>query len=106
MQECIVPRLVVRGVVEAVPTAKIAEIKWVGLRCRVKVTGQAIGYRVDLRDKENDTTTSLTSLKPVGADGSVALVVEKDEREGSATILVLLDTTGAVIDKMPVTVGE
>jgi hypothetical protein len=33
-------------------------------------------------------------------------MVEKDEREGSAAILVLLDKTGTVIDKMPVTVGE
>lgn len=106
LQECVVPRLVIRGVVEAVPTAKIAEIKWVGLRCRVKVTGQTIGCTVDLRDKANDAATSLTSPRPVATDGSVSLMVEKDEREGSATILVLLDTAGTVIDKMPVTVGE
>ena len=38
-------------------------------------------------------------------DGSSALVVEKDAREGTATMLVLLDESGAVIDKMPETVG-
>ena len=106
LQECVVPRLVIRGVVEAVPTAKIAEIKWVGLRCRVKVTDHLTGCMVDLRDKANDAATSLISPKLVSTDGSAALIVEDDEREGRATILVLLDASGAVIDKMPVTVGE
>jgi hypothetical protein len=32
-------------------------------------------------------------------------VVADDTREGSATTLVLLDKSGTVIDKMPVTVG-
>jgi len=76
------------------------------LRWRVKVTGQTIGCTVDLRDKANDAATSLTSPKPVATDGSVSLIVENDEREGSATILVLLDGSGTVLDKMPVTVGE
>jgi hypothetical protein len=33
-------------------------------------------------------------------------VVADDSREGTATTLVLIDASGAVIDKMPVTVGE
>jgi hypothetical protein len=101
-----VPQLSIRGAVEAPPSAKIDQIKWIGLRCRITVSGQTTGCQVDLRDKANDAATSLTSPKPVAADGSVALIVENDEREGSATILVLLDKTGTVIDKMPVTVGE
>jgi hypothetical protein len=32
-------------------------------------------------------------------------VVSDDAREGTATTLVLLDASGTVIDKMPVTVG-
>ena len=41
----------------------------------------------------------------VSQDGTVALVVTDDAREGSATTLVLLDTAGNVLDRMPVTVG-
>ena len=73
----------------------------------MKVTGQVTGCTVDLRGKANDAATSLlTNAKRVGSDGTVAFVVEDDTHEGRAAILVLLDATGAVIDKMPVTVGE
>lgn len=107
LQECIVPRLVIRGTMEAVTLAKLEEVKWVGLRCRVKVTGQVTGCTVDLRGKANDAATSLlTNAKRVGTDGAAAFIVEDDAHEGRAGILVLLDTIGAVIDKMPVTVGE
>jgi len=41
----------------------------------------------------------------VGPDGSVALVVADDTRESSATTLVLLDSTGRVVARTPVTVG-
>ena len=100
------PQLSVRGAIIAAPSAQIDQIKWIGLRCRITVSGQTTGCLVDLRDKANDAATSLTSPKPVAKDGSVSLIVENDEREGSATILVLLDATGTVIDKIPVTVGE
>jgi hypothetical protein len=106
LQECIVPRLSIRGTINAVASAKLEEIKWAGLRCRVKVTGQTTGCTVDLRDKANDAATSLTKPRLVGTDGAVALIVEDDAHEGRAAILVLLDTGGTVIDKMPVTVGE
>jgi hypothetical protein len=106
LQECVVPQISIRGAIEAPPSAKIDQIKWIGLRCRITVSGQTTGCQVDLRDKANDAATSLTSPKPVATDRSVSLIVENDEREGSATILVLLDETGTVIDKMPVTVGE
>ena len=107
LQECIVPRLVIRGTIGAIASAKLEEVKWVGLRCRVKVTGQVTGCTVDLRGKANDAATSLlTNAKRVGSDGAAAFVVEDDTHEGRAAILVLLDATGAVIDKKPVTVGE
>jgi len=42
----------------------------------------------------------------VSKDGTVALVVTDDSREGSATNLVLLDASGVVVDKMPLNVGD
>jgi hypothetical protein len=60
---------------------------------------------VDLRDKVNAADTSLTGARPVGPDGAVALVVEDDAREGTAAMLVLIDTGGTVVDKQAVTVG-
>jgi len=106
LQECVVPQITVRGRAEATPAVRIDHVKWSGLRCRVKIEGQTTGCFVDLRDKTNDPATSLTNAKLVGKDGTVALVVENDSREGSAAILVLVDASGTVLDKMPVTVGE
>lgn len=105
LQECVVPQLIVRAGTQPVVSARIEQVKWAGLRCRVRVSGQFVGCRVDLRDKAADPSTSLGSAKAVGKDGNVALVVEDDKREGSATTLVLLDASGSVLDKTLVTVG-
>jgi hypothetical protein len=79
------------------------------LRCRIKVTGAYDGCRVDLRDKAADPETSLAeSVKSVGSDGSVSVVLKADldTRVGTATTLVLLDRSGNVVDRSPVTLGE
>ena len=87
-------------------SAKIENVKWARLRCRVKVTGEFDGCTVDLRDKAADPTTSLAGATARRArTARSALVVEDDTREGTATTLVLLDAAGTVIDKTPVTVG-
>jgi hypothetical protein len=109
LQECVVPQIVIRSGGTATVSAKIESFKWVGLRCRIIVAGDFSGCTVDLRDKAVDASTSLVeAARSVGKDGMVSLVIkpENDAREGTATILVLLDHAGNVIDKSPVTVGE
>jgi hypothetical protein len=89
-------------------SARIESYKWVGLRCKIKVEGQFEGCRLDLRDKAADPATSLADeVRTVGKDGTVSLVVkaDKDSREGTASILVLLDPAGNAIEKTLVTVG-
>jgi len=105
LQECVVPQLSIRAGLQPAAYAKIANVKWAGLRCRIKVDGQIDGCTADLRDKAADPSTSLATPKPIGGDGNVSLVVLDDTREGSATTLVLLDAAGNVIDKNLVTVG-
>jgi hypothetical protein len=105
LQECVVPELAIQAGTQPVVSAKIDHVKWAGLRCRVKVTGRFEGCRVDLRDKAADPSTSLAQPRPVSKDGTAALVVEDDRREGSATTLVLLDGAGNLLDKAPVMVG-
>jgi len=117
LQECVVPQITVLAGVQPTVSAKIVNVRWGGLRCRIKITGHYDGCQVDLRDKAADPTTSLlrdpaVDLPPaailaraVSKDGSVALVVLDDTREGSATTLVLLDAAGNVIDKNLTTVG-
>ncbi len=108
LQECVVPQLAVQAGSQPQVSARIEAYKWVGLRCKIKVDGQFEGCKVDLRDKAADPTTSLAEdVKLVGKDGTVSLVVnpKEDSREGSASLLVLLDSAGLVLEKMPVTVG-
>jgi hypothetical protein len=105
LQECLVPQLTIQAGTQPMVSAKIESFKWARLRCRFKVDGAFENCKVDLRDKAADPATSLTGAKAVGKDGTVALVVEDDTREGTATMLVLLDPGGNVLEKMPVTVG-
>jgi hypothetical protein len=105
LQECVVPQLSIRARKPAGPSARIEQVKWAGMRCRIKVTGDYAGCFVDLRLKLNDPKTSIVEARPVAADGSVAVVVANDEHAGRAANLVLLDGAGTVIDKQAVTVG-
>jgi hypothetical protein len=105
LQECVVSQLSIRARQETAAAAGIASVRWVGLRCRVHINEQATGYAVDLRDKVNAPDTSLNGARPVGPDGALALVVEDDAREGTAAMLVLIDSGGMVVDKRAVTVG-
>src|SRR5262249_20877243 len=105
LQECVVPTLTIRPGNQAVVSAKIEKVKWKGLRCHIEVSGQFAGCTVDLRGKAADPSTSLTGTRPVRDDGTVAIPVVDDRREGDATNLVLLDASGNVLDKRPVTVG-
>ncbi len=108
LQECVVPQLSIQACSQPQVSARIESYKWVGLRCKIKVEGQFEGCRLDLRDKAADPTTSLVDeAKAVGKDGMVSLVVKPtmDSREGTATLLVLLDPAGNVLEKTPVTAG-
>lgn len=108
LQECLVPQLTVEARQQAGGTARMESYKWSGLRCRIKLEGPFDGCKVDLRDKAADPTTSLVeAVKAVGKDGTVSLVVKPDQdaRAGTASMLVLLDPAGNVLEKTAVTVG-
>ena len=106
LQECVVPQIVIRPGGSATVSAKIESFKWAGLRCRIKVTGDFDGCTVDLREKAADPGSTIASPKAVAKDGSVSLIVTDENKQGSATLLLLLDHAGNVIDKSPVMVGE
>ena len=108
LQECLVPQLSIQAGTQSMVSANIESFKWAGLRCRVKVDGNFEKCKVDLRDKAADPKTSLVEeVKSVGKDGMVSLVVkpDQDSRAGTASMLVLLDPAGNVLEKTPVTVG-
>jgi hypothetical protein len=103
-QECVVPELTVeRGA--AVVSAKISSVEWKRLRCVVSVSSNDPTVLVDVRSKWKQADTSLiVAPKAVGDEGKVNLAV-RDESEGQAAMVVVLDATGQVLDKRSTIVG-
>ena len=89
----------------AVVSAKISSVEWKRLRCVVSVSSNDPTVQVDVRSKWKQADTSLiVAPKAVGDAGQVSLAV-RDESEGQAAMVVVLDATGQVLDKRSTIVG-
>jgi hypothetical protein len=105
LQEAVIPELVVTRAAPPAADARITEVTWVNLRCRVSVEGASTGLHVDIRAKPADGTTSLASAKDVPEGGQVSLIIPDDDQLGCAAVVVLLDAAGRVVAKQPTTIG-
>jgi hypothetical protein len=106
LQECVVPEILVGLGVKAV-SASIISVDWRGMRCKVKVESNDPTVRVDLRTNWKQAGSSIVAgIKEVGSNGEVNLVVTNDEHEGSAAMVVLLDSAGAILSQKTTSVGE
>ncbi len=105
-QECVVPVVTVTASDERVSaTATIAEVRWAGLRCRVRVEGAPDGAEVDLRSRAADPSTSIATPKPLKPDGTASLPVADDDREGEAAVIVVLGPDGRALAQGATVVG-
>jgi len=108
LQECLVPILTLAStVVPAGVVARVRDVQWVGLRCRVTIEPAAEGLRADLRTKPNDPNSSITEPregKTLDAEGKAALLID-DSLEGTMASLVIVDASRRVICKEATTVG-
>jgi hypothetical protein len=106
LQECVIPMLTVRSASAPRSVAQIEAVKWIGLRCRITVTGDFTGVRADLRHKAADAKSSVAeSVKEIAADGTVSLAVRDDSNMGSAALVVLLNEDGRPLHALPTTIG-
>lgn len=106
LQECVVPELIVERGVEAV-TASIVSVQWRGMRCRVEAQSNDPAVQVDLRLNWKQSATSIVAaIKPIGPAGEVSLAVTDDKHEGAGAMVVLLDSSGKVLDQRSTVVGE
>ena len=67
------------------------------------------GVRVDVRTSQSDPNTSLLTDKQAREttpDGKVTVFLEDDSDIGKKAEIVLLDSSGQVIDSLPTTLGE
>jgi len=109
-QEMVVPRITVRPLSGGGGQSHIAEVKWIGLRCRVTVENCAAGILADVRGRAVDSKSSKVegqTPKEIGADGTVSLAIPNDADEGNAAVIVLLDGTGKVVlDQKATIIGK
>lgn len=108
LQECITPviELSVDQKVTNQPTVTVtlAEVRWLGLTCRVQAETSASGISAVLRTHPADADSELCRRKPV-KDGRCTLMVD-DQHEGTSAVVVLLDEHGNVLARKPTLVGD
>ena len=103
-QECVVPELTCELGAPAL-TARITTVEWKRLRCVVSVAADEPTVLVDVRSNWKQPGTSLVlAPKEVGQTGQVSLAV-RDDFEGQAVMVVVVDSSGQVLDKRSTTVG-
>lgn len=105
LQECLVPDLTLSSSEFPRFTARIMEIKWVGMRCRITADTRGANIIADLRTKPNDSDSSITTPKQIDSTGQVGLLVPDESLEGTIVSVVLLGPTGRVLAKQATTVG-
>lgn len=85
--------------------AKIVQVKWVHLLCRVRVEPIEQSVTVDIRIKVNDASSSKAQPKNLNDKGEASLAVADDSLAGTSAVVVLLDAEGNVIAKQATTIG-
>ena len=106
LQESLIPSIrVTAGRGSRETQAKIADVSWVGLRCRVRVDGASGKLRVDLRQRVGDPASSVSTSRPVDDVGAASLLVADDDLEGASAVVVVLDAEDRVIAKQSTIIG-
>jgi len=107
LQECLVADILVSPDVQVnAESVNLAKVDWKGLKCRITVEPVVSGLQVDLRNKPNDPTTSITSGgKALDGNGTVTLFVEDEDLEGTMVAVVVCSEAGRVLAKQSTTVG-
>ncbi len=86
--------------------ASITSVTWRGLRCFVEADIRQGPVVADLRLETPSGQSIAAATKRVETDGSVSLVLEDEEHEAAALVLVLLDESGRILTHRPTRVGE
>lgn len=107
LHECLVPEMLIENPNSDTVVADISRVRWVNLKCTVETTDVPDGYRIDIRTKYNDESTSVLegsskNKKVVGC--TVTLMVDDAYEYQSATI-ILMDENYRILNKKPTTIG-
>lgn len=109
LQECLTCQLTVssgscQGT--AVSSVTITDLAWKGLRCTVAAEGHSNGLSLDVRTQAGDPRSSVVvGLKPLKDNGTASVVVENEELEGVAAMVILIDEQGGLAVQVATVVG-
>jgi len=109
LQECLTLHLTVSAGVKtsAGPAVEIADMVWIGLRCKVAVEGEAVGLSLDLRTHPGNASTSVVmSVKLFKEDGTSSVVVEDEDLEGQEATIVVIDDEGHLVVQRETVIGK
>lgn len=105
LQECLVPTMIIENPQMKISAAKIAEVKWVNLKCTILTSEANNDFTVDVRTKYNDENTSVVESRKKYIEENKGVLMVSDEAEGKAALIVLMDETGRILDKKLTTIG-
>lgn len=106
LQESLVPVLrITAGAGSGASDIRIADLSWVGFRCRVRIEPGRPGLSVDLRTRIGDADSSVSTARRVDGNGAASLLVGDDGLEGTTAAIVVLDAGGQVIAQQSTIIG-
>ena len=105
-QECIVPTITATRNIPT-PSVRCESVRWRRLRCNIEVRGATAGSRIDIRTRRDDTSTTIVrGGKDLDTDGNISLVVEDEDLEGQAAVVVVVGPDGTVLFQDSTIVGD
>lgn len=105
LQECLLLRIVA-GDTAKNDNIRIADVKWVGLRCKLVASGSFAGIRADIRREPANADSSVAAFpKTFKPDGTVSVVVDNEEDEGREAYIVLLDAENQIVAQKKTVIG-
>lgn len=108
LQECLVPVIEVRVHQTHTSTKKvdITKVTWKGLRCQIQIAPSHAGLTADIRTKAALAESSVLAKVKMFEDGKASVAVPDDAYMDAAAFVVVLDASGAIVQKIPTTIGD
>ena len=104
-QECIVPILTASRTSQA-SRVEISNVRWRRLRCDIQIQGATEDHRVDIRARPNDPSSTIVQAGgELNAEGTVSLLVENEDLEETAAVVVVVGPDGTVLAQDSTIVG-
>lgn len=109
LQECLTLKITVTQnpsrISHIIP--EITKVEWRGLRCKVSVDSVFEGLTLDIRTQPGNPKSSVVNNKnQLNKNRTASVIVENEELEGTAAVVVLLNQKGELVTQTTTVIGE